>query len=221
MKLSAHMVPLGEMFEFATRQSIDEWGLARRLLQELKGPLTAFGYRRQFTFLDNGEPKERLPRDTHRQPIPQFHWLPFDDVSGALASRWLDDPEMAEYWATMDWVSGHFEATDMEWDSCETILIHFHNIALEAKAARRIMAELAGETKKRPGAPKGPRNEWERAQAQRGFEMIQAGDQRPVTDVAASLIHRDTKANEVGNQKRRILAGIRALMDDAESSLPQ
>ncbi|WP_086617143.1 hypothetical protein [Erythrobacter tepidarius] len=215
------LTPLGELFEQATRTGIDEWGLADRLLKEIKAGLTAFGYRRQFTWGENGQRKERLPRDTHRQPIPHFMWQDFNSVSASLGSEWVDDPDEPEQSAHMDWVSGQFETTDLDMGTFEALQIHFHGIAIQTSKAKALLAELVGKPKKRRGAPSGPRNSWEREQAQKGFEMILAGDQRPHPEIALSLVHRDTPEREVGNQKRRILAGIRAHLADTENSKPE
>ena len=215
------LTPLGELFEEATRTGIDEWELAERLLKDVKAGKTAYGYRRQFTYADNGDRKERLPRDTHRQPIPKFMWQNFEGVSGALESKWTDDPEEPEDWAEMDWVSGQLETRDIDMESFETVFVHFYSVAIETAAAKRVMAELSGKPKNQRGAPKGPRGEWQKAQAQKGAELIRAGDLRPDTVIAASLVHRDAKGAEIGNQKRRILAGIRRLLAEAEKSKPE
>jgi hypothetical protein len=215
------LTPLGELLELATRKGIDEWGLAERLLAEVKAGAIAYGYRRLFTFADNGDRIERLPRDTHRQPIPNFMWQSFEGVSGALASKWLDDPEETEEWAEMDWVSGQLETSDLDMESYETVFVHFYNVAIESALAKRIVSELEGKPKKQRGAPKGPRRSWEKAQVQKGVELIRAGDVRPDTEIAASLVHRDAKGTEIGNQKRRILAGIRSVMSGAENSAPE
>lgn len=209
---------LGEVFEHATRKGIDEWGFAERLLKEIKAGLTVYGYRRQFTWGSNGQRTERLPRDTHRQPIPHFMWQEIDSVSASLESEWADNPEEREQWAHVDWVSGQFETSDVDMGTFETLLIHFHGIAIQASTAQALLAELVGQPKKRRGAPSGPRNAWEREQAQRGCDMIRAGDHRPDTEIAASLVDKDTPNREFDNQKRRILAGIRTLIATAGNS---
>lgn len=66
MAIYPKLTSLGELIERATRTSVEEWTFADRLLAELKAGLTAYGYRRQFIYLDNGDSQERLPRDTHR-----------------------------------------------------------------------------------------------------------------------------------------------------------
>lgn len=215
------LLALGELFEQATRTGVEELTFADRLLDELKSGSTAYGYRRQFTYLDTGGRKERLPRDTHRQPIPHFFWQYIESVSGALESKWIDDPEEPDDWAIMDWASGSFQSIEFDMESYDRIEVHFHTIAVEAKVGQRLLAELAGKQTKRRGAPKGPRNAWEREQAQKGLEMILAGDDRPHPEIAASMVHRDTPEHEVGNQKRRILAGIRLLLAAAENSEPE
>lgn len=215
------LTPLGELFEHATRTGVEELTFADRLLEELKAGLTAYGYRRQFTYLDSGGRKERLPRDTHRQPIPHFFWQYIESVSGALESKWFDDPEEPDDWAIMDWASGSFQSIEFDMENYDRIEVQFHTIAVEAKVGQRLLAELAGKQTKRRGAPKGLRNAWERDQAQKGFEMILAGDQRPHPEIALSLVHRDTPEREVGNQKRRILAGVRMLLSEAENSEPK
>ncbi|MCZ8135646.1 MAG: hypothetical protein O9266_05025 [Porphyrobacter sp.] len=212
------LIPLGEMFEQATRTGIDEWGLADRLLTEIKAGLTVYGYRRQFTWGDDGQRKERLPRDTHRQPIPHFMWQDIDSVSASLDSEWVDNPDDPEQSANMDWVSGQFETTDVDMGTFEALQIHFHGIAIQASTAKALLAELEGQPKKRRGAPSGPRNKWEREQAQKGYEMVRAGDRRPDTEIAASLVGKDMPVREFEKQKRRILAGIRLLLAAAEKS---
>jgi len=212
------LIPLGEVFEQATRKGIDEWGLGDRLLKEIKAGRTVYGYRRQFTWGSNGQRTERLPRDTHRQPIPHFMWQEMDSVSPSLESEWFDDPEEREQWARVDWVSGQFETSDVDMGTFEPLVIHFHGIAIQAGTAKALLAELVGQPKKRRGAPSGPRNAWEREQAQRGCDMIRAGDRRPDTEIAASLVGKDTPDRQFGNQKRRILAGIRMLIAAAENS---
>jgi len=218
MSTPSKLTALGELFEEATRTGIEETGLAERLLSDFRSGLTAYGYRRQFVYADNGGRKERLPRDTHRQPIPNFLWQYLEEVSWALESKWFDDPEEPDDWAIMDWASGHFQSIEFDIENRERIELQFHTIAIETRIARSLLGELAGKPKKRRGAPKGIRNAWEREQARQGFELIKAGDLRPYPEIAASLVHRDTPAREVGNQKRRILAGIRTLLDEAENS---
>lgn len=215
------LMPLGELFEQATRQGIEEWGLADRLLAEIKAGLVAYGYRRQFTYPDGGNRKERLPRDTHRQPIPNFIWQYLESVSAALDSKWLDDPEEPDDWAIMDWISGQFETIDFDTQNDERVFVYFHAIAVEAKVARRLLGELAGKPRRRPGRPKGPRDKWERQQARRGFDLIRGGDQRPDTDIAAELANGKLEPDPFANQKRRILAGIRMLLEEAENSAPE
>jgi hypothetical protein len=41
------------------------------------------------TFPEKGK-RERLPRDTHRQPVPNHLWHLFDTVLGSLESNWVD-----------------------------------------------------------------------------------------------------------------------------------
>ena len=215
------LTPLGELFAEATRIGVDEWGLASRLLKELSDGLTAFGYRRHFTFPDGYERRERLPRDTHRQPIPNYYWHDFEAASPELESKWTDDPDDPEASSYMDWVSGHYESYGVETYSFDTLQVHFDNIAIERKAAERILAELKGKPRKSAGAPKGPRNAPERDAAKRGLEMIRGGDDRPIMVIAADLVDRHAEGDEVRKQKLRIANGIRALMVDAENSAPK
>ena len=121
------------------------------------------------TYPYGGNRKERLPRDTHRQPIPNFIWQYLESVSAALDSKWLDDPEEPDDWAIMDWISGQFETIDFDTQNDERVFVYFHAIAVEAKVARQLLGELAGKPRRRPGRPKGPRDKWERQQARRGF----------------------------------------------------
>ena len=72
--------------------------------------------------------------------------------------------------------------------------------------------------KRRRGAKSGLRNSWEREQAQKGFNMIRAGDRRPDTDIAASLVRSGTPDTQFANEKRRILSGIRTLIAATEDS---
>jgi len=221
MPAPSKLTALGELFEEATRTGVEETGLAERLLADFKSGVTAYGYRRQFVFTDDGRRKERLPSDTHRQPIPNFLWQYLEEVTWALESKWFDDPDEPDDWAVMDWASVHFQSIEFDLESHERIELQFHTIAVEASKARSVLAELAGKPKKRRGAPKGVRNSWERQQARQGFEMIMAGDLRPHPVIAASLVHRETPDREVGNQKRRILTGIRMLLEEAENSAPE
>ncbi len=221
MAIPDKLMPLGELFEQATRTGVEELGLADRLLAEIKAGLMAYGYRRQFTYPNGGDRKERLPRDTHRQPIPNFIWQYLETVSAALDSKWFDDPDEPDDWAIMDWISGQFETIDFDTQNDERVFVYFHSIAIEAKVGRRLLAELTGEPRRRPGRPKGPRDKWERHQARKGFDLIRKGDQRPDIDIAAELANGKLDPDLFANQKRRILAGIRMLIDEAENSDPE
>ena len=48
--------------------------------------------------------------------------------------------------------------------------------------------------------------------------MIRAGDRRPDTDIAASLVRSGTPDTQFNNEKRRILSGIRTLIAATENS---
>lgn len=215
------LTPLGELFAEATRSGVDEWRLAGRLLSIITDGSTAYGYRRQFTFPDGSERQERLPRDTHRQPIPNYYWHYFDAVTPALECSWTDDPEDPEADAYVDWVSGSYKCYGVDSSSFDTLQVQFDNIAIERKVAGRLLAELKGKPRKTAGAPRGPRNAPERDAAKRGFEMIKDGDDRPITVIAAEQVDRYAEGDEVRKQKLRIANGIRALMDDAENSAPE
>lgn len=215
------LTSLGELFEQATREGIDEWELADRLLGEVKAGLTAYGYRRQFTFGDDGARIERLPRDTHRQPMPRHLWNELRNVSAGLDSEWIDNPDDPEQWATMDWIGGQFETIDVDMGAFDTIRLQFLGIAIPTNRAKALIAALVGKPKKQRGAPKGTRNKWEREQAHKGFELVCAGDERTIPQIAASLVHRDAVGVELDNQKRRIGDGIKRLLAAAKKSEPE
>jgi len=212
------LTPFGELFEQATRKGIDKWGLADRLLRELKAGLTAYGYRRQFSFPDGFDRKERLPRDTHRQPIPNYCWLAFDSVSGALDCQWVDDPDDPVESGKVDWISGQLETFETEWENAETILHQFHNIGLPKAKADALISELAGEPKKGRGRPPGASDAWEREQAEKGFRMLRDGDTRTIPAIAANLANGKLEPDQFEKQKRRIADNIVALRKAAEKS---
>ncbi len=210
---------IGELFEQATRSGVDELGLAIRLLTEFRAGLIAHGYRRQFTFPEKGK-RERLPRDTHRQPVPNHLWHLFETVLGSLESSWVVDPEEFGPWAEMDWVSAQLESLDYDgyW---RLILTQFNTRAIDEKAGRALFAELSGAPKKRPGRKKGPSNDVERRLAQKGLELIQSGDTRPHSVIAAALSDHRLDPDKFERQKRRILSAIRALLKESENSEPE
>lgn len=212
------LAPFGELFEQATRKGIDEWLLADRLLRDLKAGLTAYGYRRQFTLPDGFDRKERLPRDTHRQPIPNYCWLAFNSVSGALECQWADDPDDPSESGKLDWISGQLETFETEWENAETILHQFHTIALPKSKADALIAELTGEPKKGRGRPSGATDAWERKQAERGFRLLQQGDSRTMPAIAATLADPKLELHEFEKQVRRIADAIRGLRKAAEKS---
>lgn len=218
MAQNPKLTPLGELFEQATREGIDEWGLATRLLADLKAGLIAYGYRRQFTFPEGRDRKERLPRDTHRQPIPNFYWQMFDAVSGALECKWADDPDEPAESASMDWISGQLENFDTDWENGEEILCEFHTIGLPKQKADALIAELKGEPKRSRGRPSGVTDAWERQQSERGFRLLQDGDTRTIPAIAASLANAKLPPLEFEKQARRIADGIRGLRKAAEKS---
>jgi len=210
---------IGELFEQATRRGVDEVELAVRLLAEFQAGLVAYGYRRQFTFPVDDK-RERLPRDTHRQPVPNYLWHLFDSVLGSLESVWADDPEGSGPWANVDWVSGQIESLDYDAD-WRFVLTQFNTLAIEEKVGRGLIAELSGAPKKRPGRKKGPSSDAERTLAQKGFELIRSGDNRPPSVIAAELADRHLAADKFERQKRRILSAIKALLAEAENPAPE
>lgn len=212
------LMPLGVLFEQATGSGIDEWVLADRLLNELKAGVIAYGYRRQFIFPDGFDRKERLPRDTHRQPIPNYVWQRFSAVSGAIDCQWVDDPDDPLESGTVDWISGQLEILETEWEYAEVILHQFHAIALPKQKGDALIAELVGQPKRGRGRPPGASNAWERKQSEQGFKMLQQGDTRTIPAIATSLANAKLELDEFQKQTRRIAAGIKGLMKAAEKS---
>jgi hypothetical protein len=150
----------GEMFEAVARQGIDELEAVETLLAALRAGLSAYGYRRQFTFGDSGK-SERLPRDLHPQLVPITIWRDSGEPRGDLTSFWEDDPEEPEVWISIDWVSGIVESMDWELTNFEHLRTDFSAIRIARKDADHLLGALAGKPKKRPGRPSGPSNRWE------------------------------------------------------------
>ena len=145
----------GEMFEAVARQGIDELEAVETLLAALRAGLSAYGYRRQFTFGDSGK-SERLPRDLHPQLVPITIWRDSGEPRGDLTSFWEDDPEEPEVWISIDWVSGIVESMDWELTNFEHLRTDFSAIRIARKDADHLLGALAGKPKKRPGRPSGP-----------------------------------------------------------------
>ncbi|MBK6803144.1 hypothetical protein [Novosphingobium sp.] len=202
----------GEIFEAVAQQGIDELAATEALLAALRSGLVARGYRRQFTFNDTGK-VERLPRDIHPQPVPLSIWRDSGDPRGDLTSFWQDDPEEPDVWISIDWVSGAVEAIEWELTNFEQLQTSFHATRIPRKEADHLLSQLAGKPKKRAGRPKGPSNDWEREQVQLALRMIEGGDTRPVTAIAASLTSNALTGRALETQQRRIAWGIKVALN--------
>lgn len=203
------MMHLGDFFEAVSTRGIDEVAAAEALLDALRSDVQAIGYRRRYLFEENGT-RELLPRDIQPQRVPIDLWQDAGAPGDALTSSWVDNPEKPRQWINIDWLAGTLNSVVWVLNPMELVWRDFHAIKITEREANELLKDLAGVPTKRRGAPLGPRDSWERDQVQKGIAMRAAGDSRRVTIIAAELTAQNLSADEFGNQKRRITAGIRA-----------
>lgn len=199
----------GELFEAIALQGIDEYSAVEALLAALRQGLRAYGYRRQFTFTDNGR-VERLPRDVHPQAIPVTIWRDSGEPNADLTSYWADDEEKPDSWISIDWVSGSVDSLEWEFGNSEHLRVEFSAVKIARKEADHLLNSLSGKPKKRAGRPQGPSNLWERDQVAAALQMIERGDTRPATAIATSLTDPALTGKALESQQRRLAWGINA-----------
>jgi len=197
-----------EYFESAARSGIDDLDAADALLSALQSGVGAVGFRPQFTIGDD-DLVERLPRDLHVIPVPPSVWNDCGEPQGNLTSYWQDDPEEPESWIRVDWVSGYVETLSWELSSFEHLRTNYGALQLPKKDAEKILGELAGNPKKKPGRPAGPSTDFERRQVLRALEMIAAGDTRSPSAIANDLTDEALTGRALEAQKQRLTYGIR------------
>jgi hypothetical protein len=199
----------GEFFEAVGQQGIDEYSAVEALLAALRQGLRAYGYRRQFTFPDNGQ-VERLPRDVHPQPIPITIWRDSGEPNLDLTSYWTDDAERPESWISIDWVSGSVASLEWEMANFEHLRVEFSAVKIARKEADHLLSSLSGRPKKRAGRPQGPSSPWERDQVAAALRMIEGGDTRSATAIATMLTDPTLTGKALESQQRRLTWGIKA-----------
>lgn len=197
-----------EYFEAVARSGIDDLDAADALLSALQNGVGAMGFRRQFTIGDD-DLVERLPRDLHAMPVPPSIWNDCGEPQSNLTSQWQDDPEEAESWIRVDWVSGFVETLSWELSNFEHLRTNYGALQIPKKDADRILGELSGNPKKKPGRPPGPSTDFERRQVSRALEMIAAGDARPPSAIANDLTDEALTGRALEAQKQRLTYGIR------------
>lgn len=197
-----------EFFESVARSGIDDLDAADALLSALQNGVGAMGFRRQFTIGDDGL-VERLPRDLHAMPVPPSIWNECGEPQSNLTSQWEDDPEEAESWIRVDWVSGFVETLCWELSNFEHLRTDFGALQIPTKDAEKILGELSGNPKKMPGRPPGPSTDFERRQVLRALEMIAAGDTRSAPAIANELTDEALTGRALETQKGRLTYGIR------------
>lgn len=197
----------GEFFEALAELGIDDWEGVDALHSALRDGLQARGYRRQFSY-PTGERVERLPRDLHPVLIPPAIWKECGEAKGDLTSFWQDDPDDPEEWIQVDWVSGAIQTLSWELTNFEHLHSDYGAVKIPRKDADRILAELAGKPKKRPGRPSGPANDWEKEQVERAIQIMASGDTRSATALANELTDNSLTGRALESQKRRLAWGI-------------
>ncbi|MCB5426322.1 hypothetical protein H0274_13725 [Altererythrobacter sp. CC-YST694] len=207
-------INFGEFFEEASIKGISELDAAEALLSALRLRVHAYGHRRRY-FTDGSE---LLPRDIQPQRVPVELWREIQDVAPDLSSRWVDDEGDPEQWVNVDWVSGNLNSGIWDLGTITFLLRNYHALRIPAADGKKILSSLTGAPLKRRGAPAGPRCSKERTLVALGFDRwVKEGGDQPggpsVAKIATELCDINLSADDFENQKRRIHAGIKTIID--------
>ena len=209
-----------EMFAAAEMRGIHPLAAADALLQRLIQPgqiIPITGLRRDYL----GTAPSRIPRDPHPRPVPKTAWTKFSRVESDATSRWVDDPDGPEEYASADWFAGTLEIG--EWimePEIDFLYSRFSALSLPTRAVEQLFSEMEGRAPAKLGAPRGPRSDDEAQAVNRVIEVKRGGDPRSLRLLSGLFLAKELTADGHEAARNRVYDHARRLWKKAATNSP-